>query len=366
MIIHIIIFLSLSITSFYILIYLLSDHPKNIQSEAVFCPTNAPLLDKDSRLKIMTWNIQFMAGNGYHFWFEPLDDSGPDKRPAKENILKTIEAVAALIKQEKPDIILLQEVDDGSTRTDKEDQLEKLLRFLPENYSSHTSCFYWKTAFLPHPKIMGSTGMKLSIISKYKINKATRHSLPLIPQNWIVRQLGIKRAILEATLPYKNGGELTVMNTHLEAYSQGYDTLQKQVEQVKEQLLKLDNAQLDWIIGGDFNLLPTGQYQQLDDESRKEFQPETELQLLYEHFSVLPSKQQLTENEVAWLTYLPNDPSIQSADRTLDYLIHSNGLKPQKVHVNQAAGFSCSDHAPLCATFKFSRAHGSDTIQSPA
>ncbi len=366
MITHIIIFLSLFITAFYILVYLLSDHPKDIQSEALFCPTNAPLLDKNSSLKVMTWNIQFMAGSGYHFWFEPLDDSGPDKRPAKENILKTIEAVAAVIEQEKADIILLQEVDDGAKRTDKEDQLQKLLKLLPESYSSHTSCFYWKTAFLPHPKIMGSTGMKLSIISKYKISKATRHSLPLIPQNWIVRQLGIKRAIFEASLPYKNGGKLIVMNTHLEAYSQGYDTLQKQVKQIKEQLLMLDEAQLDWIIGGDFNLLPTGQFQQLDDESRKEFQAETELQLLYDHFSVLPSKQQLAENEAAWLTYLPNDPSIQSADRTLDYLIHSKGLKPQKVSVNQADGFNCSDHAPLCVTFKFSHAHDSDTTQSPA
>jgi endonuclease/exonuclease/phosphatase family metal-dependent hydrolase len=365
MIINIIIFLSLFITSFYILIYLLSDHPKDKQREALFCPANTPLLDKGASVKIMTWNIQFMAGTGYHFWFEPLDDSGPDKRANKEDILKTIEAVAIVIQQENPDIILLQEVDDGAKRTDKEDQLQKLLKLLPKSYSSHTSCFYWKTAFLPHPKIMGSTGMKLSIISKYKIENAVRHSLPLIPQNWIVQQLGIKRAILEATFPYKGGGELIVMNTHLEAYSQGYDTLQKQVVQIKEQLLKLDEAQADWIIGGDFNLLPTGQYQQLDDESRKEFQAETELQLLYDHFSVLPSRQQLAENEADWLTYLPNAPSIQSADRTLDYLIHSNGLMPQKVAVNQTAGFSCSDHAPLCATFTFSHAHGSDTTQSP-
>ncbi len=294
-----------------------------------------------------------MAGRGYHFWFEPLDDSGPDERPGRENIFKTIQDVAAIIKNEAPDIVLLQEVDDGAKRTDYEDQLQALLKLLPENYSSHASCFYWKTRFLPHPKVMGSTGMKLSIISKYKIERATRHSLPLVPKNWIVQQLGIKRALLETQLPCSDDTKLVVMNTHLEAFSQGYDTLQRQVEQIKEKLLTLDKESMPWVIGGDFNLLPSGQYEQLDEESRQEFQAKSELKLLYKNFSVLPSAQQLAEDKKAWLTYSANNPAIKQPDRTLDYLIHSHSLSCQKATVNQIDGFNCSDHAPLSAEFRF-------------
>ncbi|RLA19318.1 MAG: endonuclease/exonuclease/phosphatase family protein, partial [Gammaproteobacteria bacterium] len=357
-------FLIFFIPLFYLLVYLSSYHPKAEQDEVVFCPTDTPLLNKSSPIKVMTWNIQFMAGKGYHFWFEPLDDSGPDKRPSRENICKTSKDIATIIERENPDIVLLQEVDDSAKRTDNEDQLQKLLILLPESYRCHTSCFYWKTRFLPHPKVMGATGMKLSIISKYKIKQAIRHSLPLVPKNWIVQQLGIKRAILEAHIPYSDGSTLTVMNSHLEAFSQGYDTLQRQVEKIKEKLLKLDKEKAPWIMGGDFNLLPPGQHQQLDDKSRQEFQEESELQLLYKHFSVLPSTEQLSKDKAAWLTYFANDPTIQSADRTLDYLLHSSALKCQKVVVNQTGGFGCSDHAPLTA--EFSPAHDSDTTQSPA
>jgi endonuclease/exonuclease/phosphatase family metal-dependent hydrolase len=353
MIINSIIFLSFSIAFFYLLVYLSSYHPKDKQEEALVSPPEAPLLNKSDLLKVMTWNIQFMAGKGYHFWFEPLDDSGPDNRPTKENILKTIADVAAVIKGESPDILLLQEVDDGAKRTGYEDQLQALLHQLPASYSSHTSCFYWKTHFLPHPKVMGATGMKLSIISKYKIERAIRYSLPLVPKNWIVQQLGIKRAILETHICCSDGTALILMNAHLEAFSQGYNTLQKQVEQIKEKLLTLDKDNQSWIIGGDFNLLPSGQYQQLDKESRQEFREDGELKLLYENFSVLPSMQQLAEDKDAWLTYSANNPAIKQPDRTLDYLIHSHSLNCQKVTVNQTDGFNCSDHAPLCATFSF-------------
>lgn len=363
MILSITIFIISCIAAFYLFVYLVSYHPKDRQDETVFCSEGAPQLNKNSALKVMSWNIQFMAGRGYHFWFEPLDDSGPDDRPRKEDILRTAKAVAAIIERENPDIILLQEVDDGAKRTDKEDQLQKLLDLLPESYCCHTSCFYWKTRFLPHPKVMGSAGMKLSIISKYRIKRAIRHSLPLMPKNWIVQQLGIKRAILEAQLPYSKGGELIVMNSHLEAFSQGYDTLQRQVKKIEERLSALDEENTSWIIGGDFNLLPSGQYRQLDEESRLEFQEESELQLLYERFSVLPSTEQLREDKSAWLTYFANNPAIHSPDRTLDYLIHSSTLKCREVRVNQTEGFNCSDHAPLSA--EFSLVPNSDTSPSP-
>ena len=47
------------------------------------------------------------------------------------DIESTFNRVAKVIADEKPDIILLQEIDDGSKRTDYEVQIERLMQMLP-------------------------------------------------------------------------------------------------------------------------------------------------------------------------------------------------------------------------------------------
>ena len=159
--------------------YFATYHPKNVQKETVTCNANAPTLKSSQKVKILSWNVQYMAGKGYVFFYDLLDNSGPDKRPAKDSITKTINEVARIIKQENPDIILLQEVDEGASRTDKEDQLKRLLGLISKDYGCHCSSFYWKASFVPDPNVMGAVGMKLSTISKYKIKEGTRYQLPL-------------------------------------------------------------------------------------------------------------------------------------------------------------------------------------------
>ena len=135
-----------------------------------------------------------------------------------QNILKQI---ATIIINERPDIVLLQEVDDGAKRTDYEDQLAELLALLPKEYGNHASTFYWQANFVPHPALMGPVGMKLSTLSKYQILQATRYGLTGIQsQSWIMQQMNPKRAILEIQLPINDLGTLSVMNTHLSDFAQ--------------------------------------------------------------------------------------------------------------------------------------------------
>ena len=96
------------------------------------------------------------------FFYDLPGGKGPDKRPSKEDIAATLNEVARVIREENPDIILLQEVDDNARRTDYQDQLALLLELIPADYKFHASAFYWQSPFVPHPKIMGKVGMKLS------------------------------------------------------------------------------------------------------------------------------------------------------------------------------------------------------------
>ena len=329
-------------------------YPKSTQAEHVIKRSEAPVFSNQQHVKILCYNVQFMAGKDYVFWFDVPDANGPDSSPTANAINTTITAVANVIVDEDPDFIFLQEVDDGAKRTHNKDQLHALLKQLPETYAYHTSAFYWKSGFVPHPRVLGRTGMKLSIVSKHPISTAKRYQLALTPDNVITKHLGIKRAILEAHIPFKEGGELVLLNTHLEAFSKQSDTLQKQVMQVNELLTQLDSASTPWIIGGDFNLLPPGQFSNLTVKQQGYYRPQSEIAALTDKHRCIPSINDLRNEPDKWFTFNSNDPDVTEPDRTLDYLFYSANLKCITKTVRQHDTLTISDHFPIIASFNLS------------
>ncbi len=343
----------LIVVLFLILVWAITFHPAEVQTETVVCPDQAPMLEPGTSLKVLSYNVQFMAGKNYVFFYDLPNDAGPDERPSAADITKTVEEVARIIRDEAPDIVLLQEVDDGAKRTDYEDQLARLLPLLPPDYVCHTSVFYWKAGFVPHPRIMGAVGMKLSTISKYRITAATRHQLALIPSDPLTQQFNLKRAVLEARLPVGGGQELVALNTHLEAFAQGTDAMQKQVAQVNAMLGRLTQAGYPWLIGGDFNLLSPGQaYSRLRDDQKFYYQPETELKFLYDKYQAVPSLADVNgPNYEQWFTNFPNNPTITAPDKTIDYIFFADNMQLVDSYVRQHDTLAISDHLPVIAEF---------------
>jgi endonuclease/exonuclease/phosphatase family metal-dependent hydrolase len=335
-----------------ILVRLTTFHPARVQAEAVHCAGEAPTLKPGQHFKVMTYNIQYMAGKNYVFFYDLPDNSGPDERPTPEDVTKTLAEVARIIQDKDPDIILLQEVDDGAARTGYEDQLARLLDLLPAGYVCHTSAFYWRAAFVPHPRIRGAVGHKLSIISKYHLQESTRYQLPIADTNLITQQFNYKRAILETHLPVKGGQDLVVLTTHLEVSSQGADIKQHEMAALNERLAALNRAGYPWLLGGDFNLLLPGQINHLPEIHRRDFRPETELALLLDRYRVIPSLADLQgDGAQKWFTMFPNDPTITEPDRTVDYIFYADNLTLNIHYVRQHDTLSISDHLPLVAGF---------------
>ncbi len=338
-----------------ILVYSLSFHPADVQSEPVSCPASTPELTPGAKVTILTWNVQFMAGKKYFFFY----GGGPDTRPKTEDIVATTKEAARVILEEKPDIILLQEVDHGAKRTDKRDQLADLLKEVhaksPALYPCHASAFYWKTAWNPHPKLLGSTGMKLSTVSRFKISKATRYALSGITSNDVItRQFNLKRALLETRLPVKGANELVLLNTHLSAFAQGTNTMELQVKQAADLLDGYNKAGLPWILGGDFNLLPPGKSRSLlSPANQKKFNPKPEIAPLYEKFVGFPTLADVNgPNHEKWRTFLPNNPKHKQPTYTIDYFFVARTLKPLSHRVRHGDTHKISDHMPLFLEFQ--------------
>jgi len=329
-------------------------HPKPVQSETVFSRASGsgPVLQSGQSLKVLNWNLQYMAGKNYVFFYDEWDGSGPDKRPSRKDIEATWVEVLRVIREENPDVLILQELHVGSASTDREDQVKRLIDNLPPEYAYWTSAWYWKAAFVPHPRIMGSAGMKLVIISKYKIDAATRYQLPLMPNDPITRHLNFKRAVLEARLPVQGGKELALMSIHMDAFAQGSDTMERQVDYVVKLLETTEQAGRSFAIAGDFNLVPPGlSYSRLPDDEKPMFKPETEISRLYDRWAGYPTLEQADGPN--WQTYLTHFPNItNSPDRILDYFFVSGDIRPDDFYVRQHDTLHISDHLPTVLNFR--------------
>jgi endonuclease/exonuclease/phosphatase family metal-dependent hydrolase len=193
--------------------------------------------------------------------------------------------------------------------------------------------------------------MKLCILSKHPIASTKRHQLALTPDNVLAKHLGIKRAVLEAHVPLREGSELVLLNTHLEAFSKNTDTLQKQVDHVRSILQTLNEENLPWVIGGDFNLLPPNQYQTLPPRQQVYYRPHSELGDLTQQFHCVPSIEDVEKDPSDWYSFYSNDLEVTKADRTLDYLFYSRLLQCKTKTVRQHDTINISDHFPVIASF---------------
>jgi hypothetical protein len=127
-------------------------HPRPVERMVPRNASGAPMLEHSGRITAMTFNVQFLAGTGYHFFY----DSGPDALVTRNDIERGAAKVAAFLTNSAADLILLQEVDCCARRTAYIDQLALLLAALPRELQNHAAAYYWKSKFVPHPKVLGS------------------------------------------------------------------------------------------------------------------------------------------------------------------------------------------------------------------
>ncbi len=328
-------------------VYFLTYHPDPVEAAEMTCPTGTPELRSGQDVRVMSWNVQYLAGRGYVFYYDLPEGDGPDKRPSRQSIARTLDEVVHVIRQEDPDVVMLQEVDRGSSRTDGEDQLALIKAELAGAYPCTAAAYYHKAAFVPHPKILGSVGLSLGVLSKTRIAKATRYQLPHICGDPVTVAFNFDRAVLAVELPTDSGASLTAMETHLDAFAQGCDTMERQVDAVEGVLGKTKGA---WLISGDFNLLATDRaYERLGKDQRGYFDPETELAPLLEEYAHFPTDREIDSGDPAYFTHFPNDPAVGHADRTIDYFFYSPGLKADDEVVRQDKP-KISDHFAMLTT----------------
>ena len=88
--------------------------------------------------------------------------------------------------------------------------------------------------------------MHLVTLSKYQLQDATRHQLPLLRESRVRQLFNLRRCVLET--PLTNGP--TLFNTHLSAFSYGDGTVERQVARLRELV-----GGKEFLLAGDLNSL---------------------------------------------------------------------------------------------------------------
>lgn len=202
---------------------------------------------------IMTWNIGYGAlGDNADFFM----DGGKMVGTADEGRVEyNLNGMTKVINEQKPDILMLQEVDRYSTRSHYFDEFEYIRQFADIDAVSNERAFAYNyvVSFVPMPvPPIGKVNAGIGVFSKYDVSECTRVKLPC-PFSWPLRTINLKRCLEVSRLPISNSDkELVLINLHLDAYDNG----EGRIEQTKvlKDLLESELDKGNYVIaGGDFN-----------------------------------------------------------------------------------------------------------------
>ena len=300
----------------------------------VTAPADTPAAP--SSLRCLVWNIQFAAGRDALFFY----DGGDAVSVRRATVERTLERIAAAVHRHAPDVILLQEVDRGSRRTEFIDQHAWLAAAF--GLPCHASTEYHRVRYVPAPahEHLGRVDMHLGVYSRYRLLPGLRRQLPLLRESRVRQHFNLRRAALEAPLATASGAPLLLLNTHLSAFSRGDGTLQRQIARLGAALAAHDAAGRRWLLAGDFNALPPG-----DDPSRLRHDRElyglnSPLAPLFARYaSAVPLRRHL-DDPAPYRTWVPF--GAERAERAIDHTFVSAGVR-----VVDAAAIGISDHLPM-------------------
>lgn len=171
--------------------------------------------DDTNTLTVMSYNVKYCS---------PLGSSTPD-----------VDAVAEIIKNAKPDIVFLQEVDKNTTRSGKVDQLALLAQKTNMPYTHFGKAIDYQG---------GQSG--LGILSRYSLSDPQVFKLPRVD----LGDTYVSYRILMRAIITLNETKITIANTHLELTQENRDL------QVPESNKILASTNHPTIYGGDFNANP--------------------------------------------------------------------------------------------------------------
>ncbi|HUU04456.1 MAG TPA: endonuclease/exonuclease/phosphatase family protein [Patescibacteria group bacterium] len=210
----------------------------------------AEILKKGMPISVLTFNIGYCGLDAGEDFF--MDGGRGSRCKSLEQTLTNLNHVTNFLTKEKPDLIMLQEVDIRSSRSHQVNELDHLQK----NIVGYGSIFAvnYKVPWVPVPlaRPMGSVYSGLLIFSRHNVKAATRYQFPG-SEPWPRQLAELDRCFIESRLPLEEGKELLLINAHLSAYDKGGRIRKLQLAYLKKRIMAEFKNGNHVIVGADWN-----------------------------------------------------------------------------------------------------------------
>jgi endonuclease/exonuclease/phosphatase family metal-dependent hydrolase len=333
-------FILLGAFLFYLLAVVLVN--RNKMPDEKISLLNAPknLNEKfDTNISILTWNIGY-AGLGKESDF--TTDGGKSFFPPSRKIVKkNLNGIEKILKSQKSDIFLLQEVSDSSPLSFLVPVRKRIISLFPNFLAIFRGDIASK--LLPYPFRVNHGVLSLA---KANIKSSDIVTLPLEP----TLMLGLLRrryGLLVSRFAIKNSDKLwVVVNLHLAAFDENGATRQKQFDRVFAFAQKEYEKGNHVVLGGDWNM----------ELAKSNFPHETDKKHFFWHIN-FPTERLLKGWQIGVDKTTPtvrsnNKPYVKGENYTLiiDGYIVSPNVNIEQVKTIDT-DFECTDHLPIVGIF---------------
>jgi endonuclease/exonuclease/phosphatase family metal-dependent hydrolase len=210
----------------------------------------AAILQKDVPLSVTTFNIGYCGLDAGEDFF--MDGGARSRCKSLEQTRINLENITSFLVAEKPDLIVLQEVDVKSSRSYRVNELD----YLEKNLANYGTIFAvnYQVPWVPVPltRPMGAVVSGLLTFSRFKVQNAVRYRLPG-SEAWPRQLAELDRCFIESRLPVAGGKELVLLNSHLSVFDKGGRIRKLQLGYMKKRLLDEYKKGNYVIAGGDWN-----------------------------------------------------------------------------------------------------------------
>ena len=320
-----------------------------------------PVADTFNIIKVMTWNMRFGAGRIP--WFG--DACGDRVILTGDEVHSTLQAIVDRINLVKPDILLIQEVDMKSKRSDYIDQLQWIIDHTYFNYAVFG--YQWKAQFIPSDGL-GRLEEGNAIFSRWKISDAHRIQLELRKdQDKLTRYFYERCCMVTCRIEIPRLNNFYAVNIHASAFATD-DTKHQHIIQFEKELDRINSIGGVFVAGGDLNTLPPGSdstdyciedmcpnesFHHIGDnpmhKDGSNYTPEVNwLNSIYAKYKSAVPLATYKANQIKYFSHTTRGTHFW--DRTLDYLFTNNQWVANSVVTHQDATRE-SDHAPVSVLY---------------